>query len=177
MKPNRFFAVAMVGAFLILGAQVAISQTQEQKEQRGFRPGMRGRQGGFMHMRMLRALNLSEDQQEQVREFQRDQFEKTKEERDALADAQHEYQEAVAALETVNDGDGQSKVRKAAKKLADKQAALSIASAGQRTEFLDYLNSILDPEQWEELQKLRTEMEQFRNGRFERRKEQRQDLR
>ena len=80
---------------------------------------------------------------------------------------------AVEVLETVNDGDGRSKLRKAAMKLADKQAALAIASAGQKTEFLDFLNSILDPDQWEELQKIRTEMEQFRN---ERRKERRQDL-
>lgn len=179
MTSKRLLATAMVAAFFALGAQAAMSQTESEKE--GFRPRMRegrpfmrGPRGGFMHMRMLRTLNLTEDQQEQIREFQHVQFETTKEEREAFTKAQEDYQMAVEALENVNDADGRSKLRKAAMKLADKQAALAIASAGQRTELLDFLNSILDPDQWEEFQKIRTEMEQFRN---ERRKQRRQDLR
>ena len=183
LKSNRLFAAATVVTFLTLGAQAAISQT-DKDDDAGFRPGMRGGpafmggpQGRFMHMRMLRALDLTEDQRNQVREFQQEQFEKTKEEREALMEAQKDYQEAVEALETFNGPEAQSKLRKAAKGMADKQAALAIASAGQRTEFLDFLNSILDADQWEEFQKLRVEMEQFRDGRTGRRKEQRQDLR
>ena len=183
MRLNRILALAIVGSFLPLGSHMALSQT-ETEDDRAFRPPMRGgrafmgrSQGGFMHMRMLRSLNLTEDQQNQVREFQRDQFEKTKEEREALMKAQKDYQKAVEDLETFNGTEAQSTLRKAAQGMANKQATLAIASAGQRTEFLDFLNSILDPDQWEEFQKLRTEMEQFRNGRFERRKEQRQDLR
>jgi Spy/CpxP family protein refolding chaperone len=182
MTSNRFLAMAMAGTFLILGAQAAISQTETEKEpdfrprMRGGQPFMRGPQGGFMHMRMLRALNLAEDQRQQIWEFQSEHFEETKEEREALLEAQEHYQMAVEALEAVNDGDGRSKLRKAAMKLADKQAALAIASAGHKTEFLDFLNSILDPDQWEEFQKIRTEMEQLRKERTERRKERRQDL-
>ncbi len=183
MKSNRLFATATVVTFLTLGSQAAIAQT-DKDDDAGFRPQMRGGQafmggpqGRFMPMRMLRTLDLTEDQRNHVREFQQEQFEKTKEEREALMEAQNDYQKAVDALETVNGPEAQSKLRKAAKGMADKQAALAIASAGQRTEFLDFLNSVLDADQWEELQKLRAEMEPFRDGRSGRGKEQRQDLR
>jgi hypothetical protein len=183
MNSNRLFAVALVVAALAFGAPTAISQT-DKDDDAGFRARMPGGQafmagppGRFVHMRMLRALDLTEDQRNQVREFQSEQLDRTKEEREALMDAQKDFQKAVEALETFNGTEAQSELRKAAKVMADKQAALAIASAGQRTEFLDFLNSILDADQWEELQRLRTKMEQFRNGRFERRKKQRQDLR
>lgn len=179
MNSNRLFAVALVVAALAFAAPTAISQT-DKDDDAGFRARMprgqafmAGPPGRFVHMRMLRALDLTEDQRQQIWEFQSEQFKKTKDEREAFTKAQDDYQMAVEVLETVNDGEGRSKLRKAAMKLADKQAALAIASAGQKTEFLDFLNSILDPDQWEELQKIRTEMEQFRN---ERRKERRQDL-
>ena len=184
MKSNKLFTMAVVGAFLTVGAHLAVSQTQEQEEWTGFRPGMHARQafpggpaGGFMHFRMLRRLNLTEEQMALVKAFQQDQFEKTKEERMAFMDARDAYQKAVEALENVNGDNEQYLLIEASEELAKTQAAFAIASAGQRTEFLNYLDSTLDDEQRSEFIKLRAEMEQFRNGRFERRKERRQDLR
>ena len=76
MNSNRLFAVALVVAALAFAAPTAISQT-DKDDDAGFRARMprgqafmTGPPGRFVHMRMLRALDLTEDQRQQIWEFQ-----------------------------------------------------------------------------------------------------------
>ena len=64
--------MVVAGAFVMGGAHLAMSQEEEQQGRRprrqGMRgPGMQGRAGGdFMQWRMMRQLDLTENQQTQI---------------------------------------------------------------------------------------------------------------
>lgn len=170
-------ALAVTGIF-ITGLALAAAP-QEEPEGRGFfgprMMGHRGMQGGggFMHGRMLRQLDLTDEQQTKLREFMKSHFEKTKLERDALMNARKELRlaisKAVEAGEVMNKGDIES--LGAAVALAE--ADLAVVQSLLQKDFLDDLTSHLNltTEQLDELEELRAETKTFRERRFQRRKD------
>lgn len=181
-RPARWVAAtAVAGAFLIAVAQPAFAGALQEEEQGpgfygrrmhgrpGFLGGPGGPGGGFMHWRMLRQLNLTEEQKEQLRTLRKAHIEKTEKEHEALIEAGRKFHEAVRALE---EGSGtEEAVYAASETLAEAQAALAVARSGLRAEFM----AVLTPEQQKKLDELRTEMEAFRRQRFERRNERRKN--
>jgi Spy/CpxP family protein refolding chaperone len=161
-------AMTVAGAFVIGGASLAMSQQDEPQGRRprpGMRgPGMPGPDGrDFMQWRMMRRLDLTEEQRTQIQELRKAHFEQTKGERDKLQEAQRSFHDAARALEDgVGSEDG---IYAAAEELARAQAALAIARAHQKAAMME----ILTEAQQEKLKELRAEMEEYRKERMERR--------
>lgn len=172
-------ALGVVGAFVIGGAHLALPNALQQDEQGPglFGPRVQGRTGfrggpggGFMYWRMLRQLNLTEEQKTQLQALRKAHFEKTEDKHGALMSAREQFDEAVRALE---EGSGsEDAVYTASQALAEAQAALAVARAGFGAELM----AVLTPEQQKKLEELRSEMETFRRQRFERRRQRPQDL-
>ena len=155
-------ALAVAGMLIASGAAFA----QKGSESRGFRgPGMRGPRGGddFMQFRMLRQLDLTDDQRTALRSVRETHFEQTEVEREALMNARKTFH---AAVQTADE----TAIRDAAGVMAGAEADLAIAQIGFRDEFLQ----ILTPQQQEKMKELQADMEAFRAERLERRKELRQ---
>jgi Spy/CpxP family protein refolding chaperone len=155
-------ALAVAGILIASGAALA----QEEPDHWGPPPpGMRGPRGGddFMPFRMLRQLDLTDEQFTALRKLRETHFEQTEVEREALMEARKAFQEAVQA------GDPTA-IRDAAHVAADAEADLAIARLGFRDEFLQ----ILTPEQQQKLKEQQAKMEAFRKERLERRKETRE---
>jgi protein CpxP len=137
-------------------------------------PGPDGRD--FMQWRMMRQLDLTEEQQTQIRELRKAHFEQTKQEREKLTEAQKSFQDAARALE---DGEGsEDRIYEAAQVLAEAQAALAVARSHHRITMME----ILTEEQQEKMKTLRAELEEYRKERMEmrdkrRRPQQRQPIR
>ena len=178
MKRMTRWATVMTvtGAFMIGGASLAMSQQEEPQGRRprpGLRgPGMQGPDGrDFMQWRMMRQLDLTEDQRTQIQELRKAHFEQTKGERDKLEEAQKSFHEAARALEDgVGSEDG---IYAAAEELARAQAALAIARSHQKTAMIE----ILTEDQQAKLKELRDEMEAYRKERMEQRSQRRRPQR
>ncbi len=158
-KTRWVTAIVVVATLVVLGAPMALPGFAPE-EGPGWPPfgqrdrGFRGPDGpGFLHGRMLRQLDLSDDQLTQLRGLRDSHFDQTKIERDKLREARIVFQAAIKALE---EGHGDTKtIRSAARAMADTQAELAIVSSGFRTEFLD----ILTAEQIDKMKELRAEAE------------------
>jgi Spy/CpxP family protein refolding chaperone len=151
-------ALAVAGMFIAGGTAFA----QEETGRRGMRgPGMRGPRGGddFMHFRMLRQLELTEDQRTALRNLRETHFQQTEVEREALMEARKAFKEAVEV------GD-ETAIRDAANLMAGAEADMAIARIGFRDEFLQ----VLTTEQQQKMKELQADMEAFRKERLERRK-------
>jgi Spy/CpxP family protein refolding chaperone len=155
-------ALAVAG---ILLAGLAFTAVAQEEPERGFfgprmmgPPGMHGG-GEFVPRRMLRQLDLTDEQLNQLRELRKTHFEQTQTEREALMKAREAFHEAV-------QNGVEADIRQAAQTMAQAEADLAIARLGFRDEFLQ----ILTPEQQEKLKELQAEMKTFREKRLERRK-------
>ena len=179
-KKGNGFTVAAVAATLLLGsayltlpAVAAQEETEEPAWQGpgGRGPGLRGpegrgrRPGGFMHWRMMRELELTDEQQNMLQELRKAHRAETEVERGAVRNAAEKFHEAVRALEK---GEGsEDEIYMASQALAELRAELAVKTAAQRGAMRD----ILTPAQQKKLEELRTEMEAFREERMEKRKE------
>ena len=124
-----------------------------------------------MQWRMMRQLDLTEDQQAQIQELRKAHFEQTKAERDKLEEAQKSFHTAARALEDgVGSEDG---IYEAAQAMAEAQAALAIARSHQKKAMTEILNE----DQQAKLQELRDEMDAYRKERMEQRSQRRRPQR
>jgi protein CpxP len=170
---NRWFiAAALLGVAIISGGYLMMPAVSAQEAPNGppiwEKDGVRGRGGresGFERWHMMRELDLTEQQQEQLEELKKTQYEQTKDEREALRSAEKQFREAVKSFENGDVGD--DVVYLTSVMLAEAKAEMAIARSGNRSAFLE----ILTPEQQQKLVELRTEMREFRAERRERRKE------
>ncbi len=185
-KKGHVFTVAAIAATLLLGSAYLMSPAvaaQEETEEPAWRgpggrgPGLRGpegrgrRPGGFMHWRMMRELDLTDEQQNMLQELRRAHRAETEVERGAVRNAAETFHEAVRALEK---GEGsEDAIYMASQTLAELRAELAVKTAAQRSAIRD----ILTPAQQKKLEELRTEMEAFRKERMEQRKERSKKLR
>jgi Spy/CpxP family protein refolding chaperone len=175
-RMTRWTAALAVAGILITG--LALAAAQEEPQGSGyFGPRMMGPRGmpvggGLMHGRMLRQLDLTDEQQEKLREFMKSHFEKTMPERDALMNARKELHQAintaVEAGEVMNKGDIESLGAAAAVAEADLAVAQSIIQKDFLADLASTLN--LTTEQQEKLEELRAEGDTFRGRRPPRRK-------
>jgi len=163
---TTIFAVA--GALTAAGVVALPSAPQEDADGPWqLRRGGRGaRHGRFMRGGMLRQLNLTDEQLNQLREARQAQLEATETEREALIEARRVFREAVREGE-------ESGIYAAAQTLAEAEAALAIARSGSR----EILSEILTPEQKKEWEELLAKREELREERLQIRKERRQNWR
>jgi protein CpxP len=172
-KINRWFAsIAILGSMIIGVAYLLMPAVAAQEVPHGppalEKDGVRGRVGpasGFERWRMMRQLDLTEEQKEQIKELRKAQFEQTRDEREAFRSAEKQFREAVKAFENGEVGD--DLVYLTSVMLAEARADVAIARSGNRSAFLE----ILTPDQQQRLEELRTEMREFHTERRERRKE------
>jgi Spy/CpxP family protein refolding chaperone len=164
-KTRWITAVMVATTLVVLGAPMALQGFVQEADPYGPPFGTRGRgfRGpggpGFMHGRMLRQLDLSDDQIDQLKALRESHYNQTKIERDKIRKDQEVFQNATTALE---EGHGTAgAVRNAAAAMAAAQAELAIVSSGFRREFL----SILTDEQIEKMKELRAEAEMRRKER------------
>ena len=184
-KGNWITVAAITGAFLLGSAYLMLPTVAAQEELEGrrwMRPGGEGpgfmgpegrgrRPGGFMHWRMMRQLELTDEQVNMLQELRLAHRAQTEVERDSVRNAAETFHEVVRALEK---GEGsEDEVYIASQALAELRAELAVKTAAQRSAILD----ILTPAQQEKLEELRTEMEAFRQERIEQRKERFKKLR
>lgn len=185
-KKERWFTVAATtGAFLLGSAYLMLPAVAAQEEPEapgwvepgGQGRGLRGPEGrgrrpdGFMHWRMMRQLELTDEQENMLQELRKAHHAETEVERRAVRDAAETFHEAVRALEK---GEGsEDEIYMASQALAELRAALAIKTAAQRAAMRD----ILTPAQQKKLEALRAEMETYREERMEKRKERIKKLR
>lgn len=185
-KKGNAFTIAAISGALLLGSAYLMLPTvaaQEETEEQAWRgpggrgPGFRGPEGrdrgpgGFMHWGMMRALELTEEQQNMLQELRRAHRAATEVERGAVRNAAETFREAVIALEA---GEGsEDEVYMASQALAELKAELAVKTATQRSE----VRNILTPEQQQKLEEFREEMKAFREERQELRKERLKKLR
>jgi len=185
-KKENLLTVAAIAATLLLGSAyltLPAVAAQEETEELAWRgpggrgPGLRGpegrgrRPGGFMHWRMMRELDLTDEQQNMLQELRKAHRAETEVERGAVRNAAETFHEAVRALEK---GEGsEDEIYVASQTLAELRAELAVKTAAQRSAIRD----ILTPAQVKKLEELRTEMEAFRQERVEQRKERSRRLR
>ena len=179
-KKERWFTVAAItGAFLLGSAYLMLPTVAAQEEPEapgwvgpgGQGPGFRGPEGrgrrpdGFMHWRMMRALELTDEQENMLQELRKAHRGQTEGEREAVRNATETFHEAVRALEK---GEGsEDEIYMASQALAELRAALAVKTAAQRAAMRD----ILTPAQQKKLEEFRAEREAFRKERMEQRKE------
>jgi Spy/CpxP family protein refolding chaperone len=169
-KINRWFVATAItgsvmigGAYLVMPAAAAQEATDDSSmRDRKSRRGRRGKASEFERWRMMRELDLTEEQQEMFKELRKTQLEQTKDEREALRSAEKQFREAIKSFENGDVGD--DVVYLTSVMLAEAKAEMAIARSGNRSAFLE----ILTPEQQQKLEELRAEMKAFRE---ERRKE------
>jgi Spy/CpxP family protein refolding chaperone len=184
-KGNWITVTAIAGTLLLGSAYLMLPNVaaQEEMEEPAWQgpgdrgPGFRGpegrgrRPGGFMHWRMMRQLELTEEQQNMLQELRQAHRAATEVERGAIRDAAETFHKAVRALET---GEGsEDEVYIASQALAELKAELAVKTAAQRAE----VRNILTPEQQQKLEEFRAEMKVFREERMEQRKERFKKLR
>lgn len=185
-RKGNWITVAAIAGTLLLGSAYLMLPTvaaQEEIEEPAWQgpgdrgPGFRGpegrgrRPGGFMHWRMMRQLELTEEQQNMFQELRKAHRAATEVERGAVRDAAEAYHEAVRKLE---NGDGsEDEVYMTSQALAELKAELAVKTATQRAE----MRNILTAEQQQKLEELRAEMKAFREERMEQRKERFKKLR
>jgi Spy/CpxP family protein refolding chaperone len=118
-----------------------------------------------MHWRMMRQLELTDEQENMLQELRQAHRAETEVERGAVRNAAEKFHEAVRALEK---GEGsEDEVYMTSQALAELRAALAVKTAAQRGAIRD----ILTPAQQKKLEALRAEMEAYREERMEKRKE------
>lgn len=179
-RKGNWIAVAAIAGTLLLGSTYLMLPTvaaQEETEEPAWQgpgergPGFRGpegrgrRPGGFMYWRMMRELELTEEQKNMLQELRKAHRAATEVERGAVRDASETFHKAVRALE--NGSGSEDEVYMASQALAELKAELAVKTAIQRSE----MRAILTPEQQKKMEELRAEMKEFREERMEQRKE------
>ena len=159
----RFLGSSAVVAALVTGGAVAYAQgPQPGLPGRGFGPG--GPQAGLA----LRGLDLTEAQQEQVRQLSQQNREQLRGLMERMRAAQEARRQAVEAIPF-----NESQVRAAMKELADIEADLAVAQARLQND----IYALLTAEQQQRLQKMRADRQaraKERQDRLQQRLQQRQ---
>lgn len=152
---SRLFHLAAIAAVItvVLAGISAYAQGPGFGGFRGHGPG-----GGRGVGLPLRELDLTEAQQEQVRQLTRQHREQTRTFMDQLRKAQEAQRQAIETL-PVDEG----RIRAAAQELARAQADLAVQHARLRSE----IYALLTPDQQQRLQQLRAQ----REARFEQRRQ------
>jgi Spy/CpxP family protein refolding chaperone len=162
--------VALTG-LLLAGAGFAGAAFVEQAVGEGQRPRhrMRGPGGpeGFLPLHLLRELNLSESQREQIRAARQAKADELKELRQKTFQARRSLHQATFG------GEEEMVLRQLAEGLALAEGDLAVAEAGLHREVM----SILTPEQVQKLEKLRAERDARLKERMERIRERRSQRR
>jgi Spy/CpxP family protein refolding chaperone len=141
----RFLGLGALVAALVAGGGLAYAQ--------GPQPGLRGRgPGGFGPGAglALRGLDLTEAQQEQVRQLSQQSREQTRGLLDRMRAAQEARRQAVEAVPF-----NESQVRAAMRDLADVEADLAVAQARLQSD----IYALLTAEQQQRLQRVRAARE------------------
>lgn len=152
----RFLGLSAVVAALVTGGALAYAQAPQ--------PGVRGRGPGFgpggpQAGLALRGLDLTEAQQEQVRQLSQQNREQMRGLMDRMRAAQEARRQAVEAVPF-----NESQVRAAMKDLAEIEADLAVAQARLQND----IYALLTAEQQQRLQKMRADREARVKGRQER---------
>jgi protein CpxP len=144
----RFLGLSALVAALVTGGALAYAQGPQSGGPRGRGPGFGpgGPQAGLS----LRALDLTEAQQEQVRQLSQQSREQMRALMDRMRAAQDARRQAVEAIPF-----NESQVRAAMQDLADVQADLAVAEARLQSD----IYALLTAEQQQRLQALRAERE------------------
>jgi Spy/CpxP family protein refolding chaperone len=141
----RFLGLSALVAGLVSGGALAYAQGPQPGGPRGRGPGF-GPQAGLS----LRALDLTEAQQEQVRQLSQQSREQMRGLMDRMRAAQDARRQAVEAIPF-----NESQVRSAMKELADVETELAVAQARLQAD----IYALLSAEQQQRLQALRAERE------------------
>lgn len=158
----RFLTSSAVVAALILGGAIVHAQSPQ--------AGFRGRGPGFGgpgSALMLRGLDLTEAQREQVRQLSQQNREQLRGLMDRLRAAQEARRQAVEAVPF-----NEPQVRAAMKELSDIEADLAVAQARLQSD----IHALLTAEQQQRLQQLRADRQaraQQRQERLQQRLQQR----
>ena len=155
--------LTLMAALMLFGASVCINAGEGEKRERkekghmfgGGREGMKcGHRG--RHGRMMKELDLTEEQKEQMKTI----HEKNKQQRKELGKA---VGEAQKALRDAAEGDdiNEAEIRELSKTLADSMAAMTIFKVQMKKE----IDAILTDEQKVKMKEKRNEMKKKRDER------------
>ena len=155
MRRRIHSLIAGVIAIVMVGAGTAVAQGP-----RGGGPGGRGAMLGRGGGLPLAALNLTQPQQELIRDMRERQREAVRQFDQRLRDAQIVQRDAMDAIPA-----NEASIRAATLALAEVQADIAIQQARLQSEIW----SVLTPTQQQEAQRLRTQQQERRAQRGERR--------
>ena len=142
----RILGVSALVAAVVVGGALAYAQGPEPGGPRGRGPGFGGPGAGLS----LRALDLTDAQQEQVRQLTQQNREQMRSLMDRMRVAQEARRKAVEAIPF-----NESQVRAAMKDVAEAEADLAVAEARLQAD----VYALLSADQQQRLQKLRADRE------------------
>lgn len=170
---RRILGGLAAASLLLLSGRLAVGAfSQPQQGEPEARPVFRARRfqapmpGAVLSPRVLRELNVSESQKEQLRAARQARSEELREARDKAFESRHALHQAIVR------GEEEVPLRHLAESLALAEGDLAVLEAALNREMF----GILTADQWQKLEKLRAEEAERLKERIERMRERRQEL-
>ena len=156
--------VLMLGTVIMLSGMLSADDDNAQKSSCGrcCKDGKEGAQRGMM-MLIKKELNLTENQQEQIKDIREANADKMKSAMEAVGEARKAFMEASSG-----DSVDRAEISELAQKLADAMTEMAVLKSDLHTQ----MEAVLNDEQKEKLQDIKQKMKQKMKQRMEERRKQ-----